>query len=523
MPNLTAEETIRFLAAKGFLSPGEVELVNGRYRETHDGPLLGFLGREKILPHEVVKDLSLLLSDGRMDGHDPHLPGLMLLSLIGRGGRGSVFRAWQPSLKRLVAVKILSRELATNREYIQRFLREARVASKVAHKNIVRAFDINKVDGNVYLVMEYVSGQSLGDVLRLKGKLSVAYGLEIARQVAEALSYAAGVGLVHRDIKPDNIMIDRHGRVKLCDLGLARTVGSTHLTSPLIAQGTPAYMSPEAATAPEIDSQTDVYSLGATLYRALLGRLPFDHSDPVEVLRMHVEEEVRGLDSGEIPGAVGELIRRMMQKDPKKRPQAKALPSEIAALAKALPGLDNPKLWTLVEGGEPPPVVAAPQPSVAEPTEQIPDGLSRVDAKELPRPVVSGRMPAAPTPTAPVAAGGSRMVMVSFGVMTLALAMCLVYIMVSSLAPPPAPVADPQAETWRKQAVEGQQRAESAERKRAALAASMADAAARLSAEDARDAERARSGSRRETVDGVMSGIEHLRKATALKDMPGGD
>ncbi len=522
MPALNADEQLRFLAARGFLSPGEVELVEGRYHEAKDGPLLHFLAREKLLPPEAARDLTLLIESGRLDGLDPRLPGLVLLAMIGRGGRGSVYRAWQPSLKRLVAVKVLSRELAANREYIQRFLREARVASKVNHKQIVRAFDINKVDGNVYLVMEYVAGQSVGDILRLKGKIAPAPALEIARQAAEAVAYASGVGLVHRDIKPDNIMLDRQGRVKLCDLGLARVAGSTHLTSPLIAQGTPAYMSPEAATSADIDSQADVYSLGATLYRITMGRQPFEHPDPVEVLRMHVEEEVRGLDGGDIPGAMAELIRRMMDKDPKKRPQARALPGEIAALARAIPGLDNPRLWTLVEGGEPPPPAFTAPAVVAEQTEQIPDGLARADARAMPvRVATSVRVaPVTAAAAGPGPAPSSRLTLVSFSLMSAALLVCLIYIIASGLSAPPPP-QDPQAETWRKQALENRQRADDAERRRAALAALLDEAGRRLAAEDAHETIRARQKPPRHNVDDVAAGIAALRRMQVQSELPG--
>jgi eukaryotic-like serine/threonine-protein kinase len=363
VPVLKPDEILRYLNAKGFLSAAEVELVNSRWSMEKDGPLLQYLGREKLLPDEVVEDLITLIGNNQLEGLEPQLPGLVMLSLIGRGGRGSVYRAWQPSLRRVVAVKVLSKALSDNREYIQRFLREARVASKVQHRNIVRAYDINRKGGNVYMVMEYVSGASVGQILRGKPKLELYHAVEVARLIAEAIAYIGKVGLVHRDIKPDNIMIDRKGRVKLCDLGLARPSGSTNLTAPMVAQGTPAYMSPEAAVSPEIDIQADVYSLGVTLYRMLLGKVPFENKDPVEVLRMHVEVAPRGLDDGELPGALQELVRKMLEKDPARRPASAELPRELAAVQKAIPGLEKHQLWELVPGASPRPGRAARMPA----------------------------------------------------------------------------------------------------------------------------------------------------------------
>jgi serine/threonine-protein kinase len=525
VPALSPDEVLRYLNAKGFLSSAEIELVKSRWNAERDGPLLHWLGREKLLPGEVARDVIELLAENQLEGLEPRLPGLILLKLAGRGGRGSVYRAWQPSLKRVVAVKIMSKDLAQNREYLQRFLREAKVASKVNHKNVVRAFDINKSGGNIYLVMEYVAGQSVGEILREKGKLRPADALEIARLVAEAIAYVSQVGLVHRDIKPDNIMLDTKGRLKLCDLGLARPSGATQLTSPMVAQGTPAYMAPEAALSPEIDSQADVYSLGVTLYRMLLGKLPFDHSDPVEILRMHLEEEPRGLDGGELPGALSELIRRMLDKDAKKRPAAKDLPREIVSLEKAIPGLDKSSLWELVDGGEATLPVPGEQSTLQlEPTNEMsfvqtqgPSQNKPWDSQPIASPAASQRLAVTPAPT------GSAVPItgIGFGTMALALVLCVVYILFYTLQPPPENKPDPQVEILRGENAGLRSDLNAEKEKQPVVREFLAKAALKLREEKADDDAAGNARPPRAKLDEIMAEIAELRTAHSAAEVPG--
>ncbi|MCC6465817.1 MAG: serine/threonine protein kinase, partial [Planctomycetes bacterium] len=435
MPALKPDDVLRYLGARGYLAAGEVEFVQSRWNPERDGALLSFVGRERLLPQEVADDLVELLSANQLEGIEPHLPGLMLLHLVGRGGRGNVYRAWQASLRRVVAVKILSRALSGNREYLQRFLREAKVASRVQHKNIVRAYDINKKGADVFMVMEYVSGVSLGVVLRNRTRLPVPEALEIGRLAAEAVAYIGKVGLVHRDIKPDNIMLDRKGRVKLCDLGLARPSGTSSLTAPMVAQGTPLYMAPENALGGELDSQADVYSLGVTLYRALLGKPPFDNPDPVEVLRMHVEVQPRGLDGDELPAGISNLLRRMLEKNPTKRPLARDLPREFAALQSALPGMASPRLWELVPGG-------APTALLAYESEL---DLAPEDAPEdKPETYKAWEDPALAQRPAPAQRGGRSFTGIGLGTLAAALVLAVLYIVFASFGDPPTPPEDPQ-------------------------------------------------------------------------------
>ena len=352
MPDLTPEDVLEYLKAKGFISDAEAEMVESRWNPTSGKPLLEYIGAEGILPAVVAADVAKLIAEQRAEGLEPRLEGFILLSRLGSGARGVVYRAWQPSLRRAVAIKVLSEELGSDREYVKRFLREARVACKVSHPGIVRAFDINKQGSSVFIIMEHITGISLGDVLRRDEVLDPADALDIARQASEAIAYAARIGLVHRDIKPDNLMIDLNGRVKLCDLGLARPAGGSEFTSPMLAQGTPAYMAPEAATGGDVDARADIYSLGATLYRMLSGRLPFEDDDSVEVLRMHVEEPVPALGD-DVPAVCAKLVYAMMKKEAGKRPAPADMPRFFASALKKLGPL-APRTWELVPGGSPP-------------------------------------------------------------------------------------------------------------------------------------------------------------------------
>ena len=517
MPILKPDEILRYLNAKGFLSSAEVELVTSRWSVDKDGPLLQYLGREKLLPGEVVEDLITLISNSQLEGLEPQLPGLVLLNMIGRGGRGSVYRAWQPSLRRVVAVKVLSKALSQNREYIQRFLREARVASKVQHRNIVRAYDINRKGSNVYMVMEYVSGVSVGQVLRRTSKLENPHAVEIARLISEAVAYVAKVGLVHRDIKPDNIMIDRKGRVKLCDLGLARPAGSTNLTSPMVAQGTPAYMSPEGAVSPEIDTQADVYSLGVTLYRMLLGKVPFENKDPVEVLRMHVEVAPRGLDGGELPGALQDLIRKMLEKKPADRPPAADLPRELAAVQKAIPGLEKHRLWELVPGGEPTAWTGSED-----------SALSLEPTSETPRDPADGQAPAKTMPwedpagaSRPVSTRNKGMTGVGLGTLGFALFICILYILFMTLSDPEV-TDDPRVPELEAEVEDLKQKLGTEELERKRMAALMQEAASRLKLENAEDLARRELEPRRSRPENVLEEIAAMRESARTHTIPGG-
>jgi len=256
---------------------------------------------------------------------------------IGRGGFGIVYRAKDRRLKRIVAIKILPPELAFRSEIKTRFLREAETAAQLSHPNIVPIYSVDEAEGIVYFVMAYVSGDNLAKRLHDKGVLPVEETRRILRDVADALAYAHERGVVHRDIKPDNILLDdENGRPMVTDFGIARAVsdgGDSRLTATGMAIGTPAYMSPEqAAGERDIDGRSDLYSLGILGYQMLVGEPPFMASSTPAILVKHISERPVPIEQrrADVPVDLGRAIMIMLEKDPANRfPDASAL---VAAL-----------------------------------------------------------------------------------------------------------------------------------------------------------------------------------------------
>jgi eukaryotic-like serine/threonine-protein kinase len=249
------------------------------------------------------------------------LGGYRLVSKLGQGGMGAVYRAVQESMDRTVAIKVLPRNLAQNQDFIGRFLREARAAGKLSHPNIVAGIDAGFADGYYYFAMEYVEGSNLGDRLDAEGALAEAEAIEITVQIAEALEHAHEEGIIHRDVKPENILVTESGTAKLCDLGLARsTGGDMRLTQAGMAVGTAYYMSPEQSRGQEPELSADIYSLGATLYHLVLGRPPFDGENSMQVMQKHINE-VPPKPSEVCPGAISSALEAVILKMIAKRPE----------------------------------------------------------------------------------------------------------------------------------------------------------------------------------------------------------
>jgi serine/threonine-protein kinase len=247
--------------------------------------------------------------------------------VIGRGGMSTVYRATDTVLDRPVAVKVLLAALAeSDPTHIERFRREARAVAALHHPAVVRIYDAG-VDGDQYfLVMEYVEGQSLGDLLRDGRALEPPEAVNIASRVAEALAAAHGAGILHRDIKPANVMLAPAGEVKVLDFGIARPLQEATLTQPASAMGTAAYMAPERVQGQPGDERSDIYGLGCLLYAMLTGQPPFMASEQLAVLHQQVHAEplsprARGARIG--PG-LELLVLSMLAKDPAARPQTAA-------------------------------------------------------------------------------------------------------------------------------------------------------------------------------------------------------
>ncbi|MEM9070660.1 MAG: protein kinase [Myxococcota bacterium] len=259
---------------------------------------------------------------------------------IGAGGMGTVYRAHQTTLGRDVAVKILHPELAANPDAVRRFHREARVATKLEHPNLVRVLLFGEMPdhGGLYLVMEYLEGKSLTQVLREDGALQLPRALHVATQICDAVGVAHAQGVVHRDVKPENIMlVRRHGDpdfVKVLDFGIARLLWDeqTALTQSGVIFGTARYISPEGASGEHTDARSDVYSISVLIYQLLAGATPFDATTPVAMLMKHINDHPTPLRSTKegrhVPEAVADVVMRGLQKSPARR---YADASELAA------------------------------------------------------------------------------------------------------------------------------------------------------------------------------------------------
>jgi len=255
------------------------------------------------------------------------IPGYELVRELGRGGMGTVYKARQIALDRWVAIKFLREDLTTDPDYVVRFLREARIAGKLRHENIVSCLDCGKAKGRYFLVMEFVEGRELGKILAEQKSLPEPEALSIALGVAEGLRYAWERKVIHRDIKPRNIIIVSDGTPKICDLGLCRDVRQRpHLTQPGIILGTPEYASPEQCRGDsDIDTRSDPYSLGISLYRMLTGELPF-RGDLGELLdkQNHEVPVAPRLRNSQISPGAEKLILDLLQKKREDRPSSPA-------------------------------------------------------------------------------------------------------------------------------------------------------------------------------------------------------
>ncbi|MFC1806457.1 SUMF1/EgtB/PvdO family nonheme iron enzyme, partial [Planctomycetota bacterium] len=263
------------------------------------------------------------------------LAGFELLGPLGKGGMGTVFKARQLSMDRLVALKILPRKLAENQDFVVRFIREARSAAKLRHPHIVQAYDVGHAEGVYYFAMEYVDGEGLNAILQREGPLDPQRALRLMRQVCSALVAAHKAGIIHRDIKPSNLMVDQNGDVRVTDFGLAkRAEGDFELTADGQTLGSPTYVSPEMASGKGVDARADLYSLGATFYHLLAGRPPFEGASFSELIVKHVNESPRALflAAPNVDPRFCRIIDCLLRKDPDARyPSAQALLEELEA------------------------------------------------------------------------------------------------------------------------------------------------------------------------------------------------
>ena len=239
---------------------------------------------------------------------------------LGRGGMAIVFKAKEKQLDREVAIKVLPFSLAFDREFVERFQREARTSAKLEHPNIIPIYRVGKSGRVIYFVMKYLRGKPLSTVLGARGKLPAGEIRKILAEVARALAYAHKKEIVHRDIKPDNIMFDEHGHAVVTDFGIAKAASGGKLTGTGMSIGTPHYMSPEQAKAQPLDGRSDIYSLGIVGFQCLTGSVPFDGEDSFSIGYKHIMEDIPtpALENPE-KRQIFEIIRRMMAKLPGQR------------------------------------------------------------------------------------------------------------------------------------------------------------------------------------------------------------
>jgi len=250
------------------------------------------------------------------------IAGYKILERVGRGGMGTVYRAHQKSLDRIVAFKVLSPSLAWDKEFTQRFAAEVRSAARLAHPNVVRALDVGE-DGPIhYFCMEFMPGGSIDDWIERDGRVAPDRALPMLLDIARGLAYAEEQGVVHRDIKPENLMLDEHGVAKIVDLGIAcEGKGSRGAAQSEGVFGTAHYIAPEQAAGERIDSRADIYGLGATAYHMLSGRTLFSGESQSEIMAKHVEEAPEPLDQVApwVPRSLCAVVMKMLEKDPAAR------------------------------------------------------------------------------------------------------------------------------------------------------------------------------------------------------------
>jgi serine/threonine protein kinase/Tfp pilus assembly protein PilF len=259
---------------------------------------------------------------------------------LGLGGMGRGYKVFDRKINEDVAIKILKPEISEDEKTIERFGNELKFTRKIVHKNVCRMYDLNDEKGTQYITMEYVPGEDLKSTIVRVGRLSVGKAVSVAKQVSEGLTEAHHLGVVHRDLKPQNIMIDKEGNVRIMDFGIARSLKAKGITAAGMMIGTPEYMSPEQAEMKETDQRSDIYSLGVILYEMVTGRLPFEGDSPLSIAMKHKSEKPS--DPREFNAQVSEelshVILRCMEKNKEKRYQrAEELYSELANIERGLP------------------------------------------------------------------------------------------------------------------------------------------------------------------------------------------
>ncbi len=312
----------------GLATPEEVqqclELARGYAVEENQRTLSQLLVDNDFITKRQLARIRAMVEAER---EGQQIPGYKVLGKLGAGAMATVFKARQLSLDRMVAIKVLPRKFSDNTQFIERFYAEGRAAGVLNHPNIVQAFDVGQAGDYHYFVMEFVDGRTVYDDIVKHKRFKESEAVDIVIQVGEALQHAHAKGLIHRDVKPKNLMITTDGLVKLADMGLARAMTDKEAAEAEAGKafGTPYYISPEQIRGEKtIGPPADIYSLGATLYHMVTGNVPFDGKNPSAVMHKHLKSELVAPDhvNPKLSAGVSEVIEMMMAKDPRKRYQS---------------------------------------------------------------------------------------------------------------------------------------------------------------------------------------------------------
>jgi serine/threonine protein kinase len=310
-------------------------VTSGSAGPPEDGPIAR-------APTQIGSDDDVQPIQVRLPEIGEEIAGYRIEAVAGRGGMGVVFRAEHLHLTRHVALKVLTADLAGNRSFRQRFIREAQTAARLDHPNIVPVFDAGEADGLLYIAMKYVEGTDLGGLLDAEDHFSPQRTIDLLADVADALDVAHAAGLVHRDVKPGNVLVDNQ-RSWLTDFGLTKRIASrTALTAAGRTVGTAAYLAPEQIRGQDVDARTDVYAFGCVLYEALTGAVPFERDSDMAVLWAHLEQEPDPPSSRNelLPALVDQVFVNALAK--KKDDRFASCGEMVAALAEAS-GAERPR------------------------------------------------------------------------------------------------------------------------------------------------------------------------------------
>jgi len=328
LPEGTNVDTLvgRLVVEQGLATEDEVNQCFERVKTLREQQQSHLSLAELLVDHDYVtkRQIARLRQIIEAERTGQKIPGYKVLGRLGAGAMATVYKAKQLSLDRTVAIKVLPPKFASNPQFIERFYAEGRAAAQLNHPNIVQAFDVGRAGELYFFVMEYVDGRTVYDDIVKHKRYSEAEALDIIIQIAEALDHAHAKGLIHRDVKPKNIMITREGVAKLADMGLARAISDKEVAEAEAGKafGTPYYISPEQIRGEkDIGPPADIYSLGATLYHMVTGSVPFDGKNPSAVMHKHLKAELVAPDhvNPKLGAGISEVIEMMMAKDPRKR------------------------------------------------------------------------------------------------------------------------------------------------------------------------------------------------------------